>query len=65
MKADYCSICDKPAKPFQSDVRGHGALFGVRCDEGHTLRAVFTTKNRAIQAWNECQGFVLRYTEVK
>ena len=62
MKTDECAICGRPAHVVHADAKG-GALYGVRCDGGHDFPCVFGTKNRAVQAWNECQGFVLRYTE--
>ena len=61
-KVKECAICGTPASPTYLDVRGKGTLYGAECDEGHYIDAVFGTKNRAIQAWNECQGFVDRYT---
>lgn len=63
MRIAACSICGSNAEPTYLDVKGKGTLYGVECDEGHSIGAVFGTKNRAIQAWNECQGFVERYTE--
>lgn len=66
MKQKKCSICgSKAVVTYEADkVRG-GTLYGVMCDEeGHYIDAVFETKNRAIKAWNECQDFVERYTEV-
>ena len=65
MKARDCSICGACALPTYLDVKGKGTLYGVECDEGHFIPAKFGTKNRAIQAWNECQEFVERYTELK
>ena len=63
MKAETCSICGSAASPTHIDMGGKGTLYGVECAEGHAIGTVFGTKNRAIQAWNECQGFVMRYTE--
>ena len=63
MKIDRCSICGSNAEPTYLDIRGKGTVYGVECDEGHYIDAKFGTKNRAIQAWNECQEFVLKYTE--
>lgn len=48
--------------PTYLDAKGKGTIYGVECDGGHSIGAVFGTKNRAIQAWNECQDFVERYT---
>jgi len=63
MKLRECSICGSHVEPTYLDVKGRGTLYGAECDEGHSIPAVFGTKNRAAQAWNECQDFVERYTE--
>lgn len=63
MRMRECSICGMRAEPTYKDVKGKGTMYGARCGEGHFIPAVFGTKNRAAQAWNECQEFVERYTE--
>jgi len=62
MKIFDCSICGSHAESVYLDDKGRSTLYGVECDEGHSIPAVFGTKNRAIQAWNECQRFVERYS---
>ena len=62
MKPRRCSICGKDAAITFTEGKG-GALYGVACEEGHSMRNVFGTRNRAIQAWDECQRFVEAYTE--
>ncbi len=62
MKPADCSICRAQARVYHSDT-SHGAAYGVSCDEGHSIRAMFETKRRAIAAWDECQRFVEEYTE--
>lgn len=62
-KIDDCAICGAHAEPTYLDVKGRGTLYGIECDEGHYIECVFETKNRAVTAWNECQDFVIRYTE--
>jgi phage/plasmid primase-like uncharacterized protein len=63
MRFRECSICGSEAGPTYLDVKGKGTRYGAECAEGHAMEAVFGTKNRAAQAWNECQEFVERYTE--
>lgn len=62
-KPDDCAICGSHVETTYLDVKGKGTLYGMECDEGHFIGCVFETKNRAVAAWNECQSFVLRYTE--
>lgn len=62
MKPRNCSICGKAAAITFKEGKG-GALYGVTCEEGHAIRNVFGSRNRAIQAWDECQRFVDEYTE--
>ena len=65
MKAYTCSICGSDAKVTHLDLKGKGTFYGVSCDEGHFIADNYGTKNRAIQAWNDCQSFVDRYTEAE
>ena len=62
-RIDDCSICGSHAKAVCEDMGGRKPLYGIECDEGHFIETAFETKNRAVTAWNECQRFVLRYTE--
>lgn len=62
MKISNCSICGSSAESTYLDIGSKGTLYGVKCGGGHSIAAAFGTKNRAIQAWNECQEFVERYT---
>ena len=62
MKPRDCSICGEGAHVTFKEGKG-GAMYGVSCEGGHAIRDVFGSRNRAIQAWDECQRFVLRYTE--
>lgn len=60
MKISDCTVCGSTAEVVYLDDKGRRTLYGVECDNGHYVPAVFGTKNRAIQAWNECQRFVER-----
>ena len=62
MKPKPCAICGDDAAITFSEGKG-GALYGVACVNGHAIRNVFGSRNRAIQAWDECQRFVEAYTE--
>lgn len=62
MKPTDCAVCGAPAKVHHAD-SAHGALYGVRCEGGHAMGAVFETKRKAIMAWDECQRFVEANTE--
>ena len=62
MKPTDCTICGTPAHVYHNDT-SHGAAYGVVCDEGHAIHALFETKRKAISAWDECQRFVEAYTE--
>lgn len=62
MKAERCAICGNETTVMHEDCKG-GVLYGIECLEGHLIPCVFGTKNRAVQAWNECQRFVIAYTE--
>jgi len=62
LKLEKCAACGKGAKIVHKDT-SHGAAYGVECEEGHWIGSVFGTKNRAAEAWNECQSFMRRYAE--
>lgn len=63
MKADRCMICGGEAKAYTAVDKVSGkTVYGMACPEDHYISPVFETKNRAVKAWNECQGFVDRYT---
>ena len=62
MKIRNCSKCGSEARATYSSLKGKGTQYGVMCREGHFIPDEYGTKNRAIQAWNECQSFFERYS---
>jgi len=63
MKSEKCAVCGGEGYVcIASDKFSGKTLYGVSCGNDHHVAAVFETKNRAVKAWNECQGFYARYS---